>query len=111
MKQLMEDCHIGYLSKYMKEEADWSHVFSGGEQQRLAFVRAMVYQPAWLFMDESTSALDEATEAAMYKLLTDKMPHTTVVSVGHRSTLTKFHQATLLLDKDAKTMTLQPNMS
>ena len=111
LKHLMEACHIGYLSKYMREEADWSHVFSVGEQQRLAFVRAMVYQPSWLFMDESTSALDEATEAAMYQLLDEQMPNTTIVSVGHRSTLTKFHQATLLLDKDAKTMTLQPTLA
>jgi len=103
---LMNLCHIGYLSKHLKEEADWSHVFSVGEQQRLAFVRALIYEPEWLFMDESTSALDEATEAAVYTVVEEQLKNTTIVSVGHRSTLNKFHQLELFLDKEAKTGTL-----
>ena len=103
---LMNLCHIGYLSKYLNEEADWSHVFSVGEQQRLAFVRALIYEPEWLFMDESTSALDEATEAAVYAVVEEQLKNTTIVSVGHRSTLNKFHQLELFLDKEAKTGTL-----
>lgn len=104
---LMESCKIGYLAKYMQEEADWSHVFSVGEQQRLAFVRALIYAPKWLFMDESTSALDEATEAAMYNLVAEKLTATTVVSVGHRSTLNKYHSLVLLLDKEQKSAELK----
>jgi putative ATP-binding cassette transporter len=104
--ELMNQCRIGYLAKYLSQEADWSHVFSVGEQQRLAFVRALIYEPKWLFMDESTSALDEATEEAVYKVVAEKLPATTVVSVGHRSTLNKFHKLELFLDKDAKTGTL-----
>jgi putative ATP-binding cassette transporter len=95
----MTDCRIGYLADRLDQEADWSHVFSVGEQQRLAFVRALIYEPAWLFMDESTSALDEDTEAAMYKLLAERLTKTTLVSVGHRSTLTSFHQRALTLNK------------
>lgn len=67
-------------------------MLSGGEQQRLAFVRALIYQPSWLFLDEATSALDEETEAVMYKLVETLMPDTTVVSIGHRSSLCSFHQ-------------------
>jgi putative ATP-binding cassette transporter len=99
LKALMTDCRIGYLADRLDQEADWSHVFSVGEQQRLAFVRALIYEPAWLFMDESTSALDEDTEAAMYKLLAERLTKTTLVSVGHRSTLTSFHQRALTLNK------------
>ena len=109
LKNLMELCHIGYLSKYLSEEADWSHVFSVGEQQRLAFVRAMIYEPEWLFMDEATSALDEQTESAMYSLVLEKLTKTTVVSVGHRSTLNKFHQKELYLDKTTKVASLRNN--
>jgi putative ATP-binding cassette transporter len=109
LKNLMELCHIGYLSKYLSEEADWSHVFSVGEQQRLAFVRAMIYEPEWLFMDEATSALDEQTESAMYSLVLEKLTKTTVVSVGHRSTLNKFHQKELYLDKTTKAASLRNN--
>jgi putative ATP-binding cassette transporter len=99
LKALMTDCRIGYLADRLDQEADWSHVFSVGEQQRLAFVRALIYEPTWLFMDESTSALDEDTEAAMYKLLAERLTKTTLVSVGHRSTLTSFHQRALTLNK------------
>lgn len=107
LKELMQQCKIGYLTKYLDEEADWSQVFSVGEQQRLAFVRALIYTPKWLFMDESTSALDEATEAAMYTLVAQKLLKTTVVSVGHRSTLNRFHELVLFLDKETKTAELQ----
>lgn len=101
---LLEQCRIGYLAKDLYVEADWSHVLSGGEQQRLAFVRALIYQPEWLFLDEATSALDEATEAVMYKLVEQLMPATTVVSIGHRSTLNSFHQIELFIDKERQSV-------
>lgn len=95
--RLMELCHIGYMQDRLDLNADWAHVLSGGEQQRLAFVRAHVQQPLWLFLDEATSALDEATEAVMYEQLTKLLPGTTLVSVGHRSTLDKYHQRVMAL--------------
>ena len=96
---LMDLCQIGYLKDKLDLEADWSHVLSVGEQQRLAFVRAHIQQPQWLFLDEATSALDEETEATMYSLLQERLPQTTVVSVGHRSTLNKYHELVLRLNK------------
>ena len=87
--------------------ADWSHVLSVGEQQRLAFVRAHIQEPQWLFLDEATSALDEETEARMYQLLAERLHNTTVVSVGHRSTLNQFHQLVLRLDKEAHSVYLE----
>lgn len=107
LKQLMHTCQIGYLEDKLDLVADWSHVLSVGEQQRLAFVRAHVQQPLWLFLDEATSALDEETEARMYELLAERLPSTTVVSVGHRSTLNKFHQLVLRLDKQAHSVQLE----
>ena len=95
---LLEQCRIDYLSEDLYVEADWSHVLSGGEQHRLAFVRALIYQPSWLFLDEATSALDEETEAVMYKLVETLMPDTTIVSIGHRSSLSCFHQIELFID-------------
>lgn len=103
--ELLNTCHIGYLVENLYVEADWSHVLSVGEQQRLAFVRALIYAPAWLFMDEATSALDEPTEAAMYGLLQERLPSTTYASVGHRSTLNAFHEGAILLDKEKKQVT------
>ena len=104
---LMDLCHIGYLKDKLDLEADWSHVLSVGEQQRLAFVRAHIQQPQWLFLDEATSALDEDTEATMYSLLQERLQQTTVVSVGHRSTLNKYHELVLRLNKSTRQVTLE----
>lgn len=104
---LMDLCQIGYLKDKLDLEADWSHVLSVGEQQRLAFVRAHIQQPQWLFLDEATSALDEDTEANMYSLLQERLQKTTVVSVGHRSTLNKYHELVLRLNKSTRQVTLE----
>lgn len=103
---LMNTCQIGYLSDKLDVTADWSHVLSVGEQQRLAFVRAHLQQPVWLFLDEATSALDEETEAKMYQLAASNLPNTTIVSVGHRSTLNKYHVLQLKLDKASRSLAL-----
>lgn len=104
---LMDLCQIGYLKDKLDLEADRSHVLSVGEQQRLAFVRAHIQQPQWLFLDEATSALDEDTEANMYSLLQERLQQTTVVSVGHRSTLNKYHELVLRLNKSTRQVTLE----
>jgi putative ATP-binding cassette transporter len=111
LKQLMEDCCIGYLYDKLYMEADWSHVLSVGEQQRLAFVRALIYKPVWLFLDEASSALDEETEAKVYTLLMEEAPQTTLVSVGHRSTLNKYHEKVLFLDKETHSLYWQDKAS
>ena len=103
---LMNTCQIGYLSDKLDVTADWSHVLSVGEQQRLAFVRAHLQQPVWLFLDEATSALDEETEAKMYQLAASNLPNTTIVSVGHRSTLNKYHVLQLKIDKASRSLAL-----
>ena len=74
------------------EEAHWNRVLSQGEQQRLAIARALLAAPDYLFLDEATAALDEAAEAVLYRLLQERLKGTTVVSIGHRSTLNVFHR-------------------
>jgi putative ATP-binding cassette transporter len=73
------------------EEAHWNRLLSQGEQQRLAIARALLHAPDYLFLDEATAALDEASEAALYRLLQDRLKATTIISIGHRSTLNAFH--------------------
>ena len=80
-----------FLSR-LDEVDNWTQRLSGGEQQRVAIARALLAKPDWLFLDEATSALDEISEAALYKALEDGLPQTTIVSIGHRSTLAAFHR-------------------
>ena len=77
---------------------DWSRILSGGEQQRLAFARVLLTAPEYIFLDEATSALDEPRELEMYELLKRILPNSTIVSVGHRSTLFNVHDTELNLD-------------
>ena len=65
---------------------------SGGEQQRLAVARALLAAPDWLFLDEATASLDEESEAKLYRAIAKMLPKTTLVSIGHRSTLNAFHK-------------------
>jgi putative ATP-binding cassette transporter len=76
----------------LHEEAHWNRMLSGGEQQRLAIARVLLYAPDYLFLDEATAALDEAAEAMLYRLLQERLPASTIVSIGHRSTLGAFHR-------------------
>jgi vitamin B12/bleomycin/antimicrobial peptide transport system ATP-binding/permease protein len=82
---------LSHLVPRLDEESFWAQALSGGEQQRIAIVRALLKKPDWLFLDEATAALDEPMEAKVYKLLKEELPNTTVVSIGHRATLFNFH--------------------
>lgn len=94
---LLMECGLSHLMKKTDTEADWSHILSLGEQQKLAFVRVFLRKPKWVFLDEATSAMDEETEEKMYRLLT-ALPGTTVISIGHRSTLDKWHDRVLRIE-------------
>jgi putative ATP-binding cassette transporter len=75
----------------LDEDGNWAQRLSIGEQQRLAFARVLLARPEIVFLDEATSALDEAAEASLYRLLRDAPWRPTIVSVGHHSTLRRFH--------------------
>ncbi|PKU72684.1 ABC transporter D family member 2, chloroplastic [Dendrobium catenatum] len=76
---------------------EWSSVLSLGEQQRLAFARLLLAKPNFVLLDESTSALDEANEAHLYKQI--EAAGITYISIGHRSTLFKYHSKVLKISK------------
>ncbi len=97
---VLEKCRLSNLGQSLEQEEDWSRVLSLGEQQRLAFARVLLAKPQWLFLDESSSAMDEQLEAYMYRLLQTELPETAIISVGHRSSLFAYHQRKLHLAGD-----------
>ena len=82
---------LSELLPRLHEEEHWNRMLSLGEQQRLAIARALLHAPDYLFLDEATASLDEAAEAALYRLLQERLKGATIVSIGHRSTLGAFH--------------------
>ncbi len=91
LKEVLMQVGLPALTERLDEEAHWNRMLSLGEQQRLGLARALLEAPDYLFLDEATASLDEPSEAALYRLLKERLPRTTIVSIGHRSTLNAFH--------------------
>ena len=92
LSAVLQDCHLTHLSALLPEKQDWQHILSLGELQRIAFARILLAKPQLILLDEATSALDENTEAHLYQLIRERLPESMIVSIGHRNTLTQFHQ-------------------
>lgn len=91
LKQLLIECDLPQLVKDLSRVTVWSEHLSPGELQRIAFVRILLHTPDWVFLDESTSALDLNHERSLYQLLREKLPDCSLVSVGHRPSLSSHH--------------------
>jgi putative ATP-binding cassette transporter len=91
LKAALDAARLSPFKDRLEEENNWGQRLSGGEQQRVAIARAILAKPDWLFLDEATSALDERLEEQIYEMLARHLPHTTIVSISHRSTLEAFH--------------------
>jgi vitamin B12/bleomycin/antimicrobial peptide transport system ATP-binding/permease protein len=88
---------LGHLGARLDEVQDWAKVLSPGEQQRIAFARVLLAKPKAVFLDESTSALDEGQEFALYRSLRTELPDCIVVSISHRPTVEQHHDRRLEL--------------
>ena len=99
LRSVLEEVRLPELVRRYPDldiKQDWPRLLSLGEQQRLAFSRLLLSSPGFVVLDEATSALDVATERHLYSLLTER--EMAFVSVGHRPTLTEFHDTVLELD-------------
>jgi putative ATP-binding cassette transporter len=99
LREALQAVGLADLAGRLDEAGHWALQLSPGEQQRIAFARALVQKPDWLFLDEATSAVDEATEARLYRLVREHLPGTTLFSVGHRATLRPFHARQLAVQR------------
>jgi vitamin B12/bleomycin/antimicrobial peptide transport system ATP-binding/permease protein len=107
VREVLKEVGLPQLAARLEEEAHWNRMLSLGEQQRLGLARALLHAPSYLFLDEATASLDEPSEAALYKLLMEKLPATTIMSIGHRSTLDAFHQRNIALARDGDRFVLR----
>src|SRR5438105_756420 len=84
------------LASDLERSENWAQVLSGGEQQRVAFARALLNKPDWLFLDEATASLPEEDQDALYRLLKERLKDTTLISIGHRESLAGHHTRRLV---------------
>lgn len=117
LHRVLVDVALPHLIPRLDEAQDWAKVLSPGEQQRIAFARILLTKPKAVFLDESTSALDEGLELTLYRLVRQALPNTILVSVSHRSTVEQHHDRELHLlgdgrwrlgETDDKTTTREP---
>ncbi|QPB43004.1 ABC transporter ATP-binding protein/permease [Rodentibacter haemolyticus] len=102
LTSILRKVRLEHLVEKLEQENNWMSILSLGEQQRVAFARILLHRPTVIFLDESTSALDEYLEEQMYLLLKKELPQSIVISVGHRSTLVCHHKQYLQLYSDGR---------
>lgn len=103
LRAALDTVGLGHLDDQLDRAENWANALSGGEQQRVAIVRALLRKPQWLFLDEATAALDEQAEAAVYEALRRALPQTTIVSIGHRSSLVALHDRRIAIETEGGT--------
>jgi putative ATP-binding cassette transporter len=98
IKQALVDVGLPDLKDRIDEDGPWDQTLSGGERQRIAFARILIHRPDIVVMDEATSSLDRESQDMLMRLIYERLPKMTVVSVGHRPELEALHDRILVLD-------------
>ena len=98
VRQTVEAVGLGHVLDRLDEDTQWEHILSGGEKQRLAFARVLLQRPHLMVMDEATAALDPVSQDQLMRLVLERLPDATIVSVGHRAELAAFHTRKLVLE-------------
>jgi putative ATP-binding cassette transporter len=93
----LEKVELGHLTERLDEEAPWDQILSGGEKQRLAFARLLLHRPNIIVLDEATAALDTPSQDRLMTLLSQECRDATIVSIGHRPELARFHHRKIVL--------------
>ncbi|MDG5497531.1 SbmA/BacA-like family transporter [Niveispirillum sp. BGYR6] len=105
--EILGRLNLAALVPRLHEFAPWRRILSPGEQQRIACARAILSGADFVFLDESTSALDMHAETSFYTLLDERLPKAAIISVAHRSTVERFHNQ--IAEVTAGQLVLQPS--
>jgi len=98
LHEAMNAAGLGHLSNRLDEEAEWSAVLSGGEQQRVAFARALIARPSVLLLDEAVTTLEEGDGATLYRMIAERLPDTIIISIGRPALLASQHHRAIVLE-------------
>jgi len=98
VRKTLEEVGLGHFIERLDEDTRWENILSGGEKQRLAFARILIHRPDIVVMDEATAALDPPSQEHLMRLILERLPQATVISVGHRPELEAFHNRKLILE-------------
>jgi vitamin B12/bleomycin/antimicrobial peptide transport system ATP-binding/permease protein len=96
----LADVGLSSLVDELDHAENWPMRLSGGEQQRVAIARALLARPDWLFLDEATASLDPDAENELYRVLRERLPNTTLVSIAHRASVAAFHEQRLVFRRE-----------
>jgi len=94
----LERVGLARLAGELETDADWDQRLSLVDQQRLACARLLLRRPGWIFMAEATEALEPEDEIALLELILSELPQATLVTLGHRPHLDRFHHRKLELE-------------
>lgn len=97
--QALRDAGLPQLVSRLDQDDNWPQRLSGGEQQRIALVRALLAKPDWVFMDEPTASLDAEAENEFYTVLKERLPHATLVSIAHGPAIAQFHEQRVTFER------------
>ena len=94
--RVLKDCGLEqYVGSLETDDQSWNKKLSPGEKQRLAFARCILLKPDYLFLDEATSSMDPQLEAQVFKILTERLKDTAIISVAHRESMNDYHDNVL----------------
>jgi putative ATP-binding cassette transporter len=99
IEKVLRDVELEKFIPRLDEVGFWNQQLSGGEQQRVGLSRALLHKPDYLFFDEATASVDEPSEEELYNMILDRMKDSTIISIGHRSSLEKFHDRKIVAEQ------------
>ncbi|WP_158928136.1 ABC transporter ATP-binding protein/permease [Acidisphaera sp. S103] len=99
MGQVLRDVGLPQLCDRLDHDDNWPMRLSMGEQQRLGFARALLAKPDWIFLDEATASVDPEAETDLYRILKERLPNATLVSIAHRPSVAAFHEKRMNVDR------------
>jgi putative ATP-binding cassette transporter len=97
--QALDRVGLGHLRDRIEDDQPWDQTLSGGEKQRLTIARVLLHRPDIIVLDEATAALDPKSQDDLMKILSEEMEGLTILSVGHRPELERFHSRKLTLER------------